>query len=322
MMKIRHLPALLGIAAGLVQPVWADELGRGQISSGSVMVSVCAGARSGGGSTPGDLGGWYAGLHECNASQSAVSGATVSGSASFTHPLVNVAVGQASATLGQLKLYADFEGNNQLGAGVWATGGWVDTLTVNAVNPGLQGQQAILSFSLRVKGNLVGQPTGNSGVGVQLYPYINDSFIGLPEALYYGQDFKVSGQGQGGFPYNATVDSVATFRALITLGTPFELGIFGRVTAGVASVGPNWISAATADFDDTITWEGIEGVTVLGNSVPVTISALSGTPWMGSYTTPVPEASTWALSLVGALTLLAFRRKARPEGLTPAGRTA
>jgi hypothetical protein len=321
-MKIRHIPALLGIAAGLAQPVWADELGRGQIPSGSVMVSVCAGARSGGGTAPGDLGGWYAGLHACNASQSAVGGATVSEGASFTHPFVNVAVGQASATMGQLKLYADFEGNNQLGAGVWATGGWVDTLTVNAVNPALQGQQAILSFSLRVKGNLVGQPAGNSGVGVHLYPYINDSFIGVPEALYQGQDFRVAGQGQSGFPYNANVDSVATFRALITLGTPFELGIFGRVTAGVASVGPNWTSAATADFDDTITWEGVQGVTVLGNSVPVTLSALSGTPWMGSYAAPVPEASTWAMSLAGALALLAFRRPSRREGLSPAGRTA
>jgi hypothetical protein len=321
-MKLRHVPALLAIAAGLCQPAWAAELGRTEIPSGSVMVSTCAGARPGNGSSPGDKGGWYAGLFECDASQSAVSGATVSASASFTHPFVEVAVGQASATLGQMKLYADFRGNSQLGAGVWATGGWVDTLTVDAVDPAMQGKQAILTFSLHVHGNLVGQPTGNSGVGIGLYPYINDSFIGVPEALYAGQEFKVAGQGQGGFPFSATVDSVATFRALITLGTAFELGIFGRAVAGAASVGPNWISAATADFDDTITWEGIQGVTVLGNSVPVTVSSLSGTPWMGSYAAPVPEASSWALALAGGLTLLACGRRGRQGGLNRAGRTA
>lgn len=307
-MKLRVFPLLFGLVLGGGQLAAAAELGRTQIAAGAVMVSTCAGTRAGGSPGAGDLGGWHEGLSACSASQSAVPGATVSESTSFAHPLVNVAVGQASATMGQMKLYADFSGNNQLGAGVWATAGWVDTLTVNAVNPAQQGKSAILTFSLRVQGTLVGQPTGNSGVGIELSPYINDSFMGVPEALYAGQQFKVAGQGQGGFPYNATVDSLATFRALITLGTPFELGIFGRAVAGAASRGPDWTSAATADFSDTITWQGVQDVTVQGSSVPVTISALSGTPWMGSYAAPVPEASTWLMALAGMLTLVALRR--------------
>jgi hypothetical protein len=302
--------AFLG-AACLAQASWAAELGRTQIPSGAVMVSACAGQRSGGGTSAGDLGYWSAGASTCNASQSSVPGTTLSESASYTNPQVVVAESSAAATMGQMKLYANFNANNQLGVGAWATAGWVDTLTVNAVDPAQQGKQAIMTFSLHVGGTLVGQPMGNSGVSIEVSPYINDSFIGLPEASYSGQQFKVAGQGQGGFPYNETVNSNATFQAVITLGTPFELGIFGRATAGVASVGPNWYSASTSDFDQTITWQGVQGVTVLGNNVPVSIQSLSGTAWQGSYAAPVPEASSWLLALAGLLTTCLVRSRMR-----------
>ena len=308
-MRTHALPLiLLGLTAAH-QQAQAAELSRTQIPSGSIMVSACAGVRPGNGSSPGDAGGWYAGQFNCNASQASDPSATLSEGASYTHPLVNEAVSQASASWGQMKLYASFEANNQLGVGAWATAGWVDTLTVSAANPALNGQTAILQFSLQVDGSLVGQPKGNSGVAIELYPYINDSFIGVPEALYSGQQFRVAGQGQGGFPYNQTVNDTATFRALITLGTPFELGIFGRALAGVAGVGPNWYSAATTDFDSTITWGGVQSVTVAGNSVPVSISSLSGMAWQGGYSAPVPEASSWLMGLAGVLALLGLQRR-------------
>ena len=308
-MNLRVIPAIL-----LSLPVWAPlaqatELGRLEIAPGAYMVSACAGQRSGGGTTPGDKGGWYAGLHECNASQSPLAGGSVSGSASYAHPLVNHAVADGTASMGQLKLYASFDANNQIGVGAWATGGWVDMVTVNAVNPALQGTQAILTFSLHADGTLVGLPKGNSGVGIEIFPYINDSFIGIPEASYAGQNFKVSGQGQYGFPYNATVDDDAIFRAVVTLGTPFELGIFARATAGVAGVGPDWYSGGTVDFSHTIEWSGIQGVTVAGNAVDFTVDSLSGTPWIGAYVAPVPEAPTWVMMSLAGLLVGVFRRR-------------
>lgn len=308
-MKLHILPAILLSLPAWVPVAQATELGRLEIAPGSYMVSSCAGQRSGGGTSPGDKGGWYVGLHECNASQSSLPGGSVSESASYTNPLVNHDVAEGTVSMGQLKLYASFDANNQIGVGAWATGGWVDTVTINAVNPALQGTQAILTFSLHAEGTLVGLPKGNSGVGMEIYPYINDNFIGIPETPYAGQNFKVSGQGQNGFPYNATVNDNAVFRAVVTLGTPFELGIFARATVGVAGVGPNWYSGGTVDFSHTIEWNGMQGVTVAGNPVDFTVDSLSGTPWIGAYTAPVPEAPVWMMLSAAGLLMGAFRKR-------------
>lgn len=309
MNKTHLLSVLTWGLAGLAPLAQATELGRQQIAPGNYMVSTCAGQRPGNGSSPGDLGGWYIGEHQCNASQSSVAGGGVSESAFYTHPLVNEAYSNASASMGEMKLFARFDANNQIGVGAWATAGWVDTITINAVNPALQGTQAILTFSLLAEGSLVALPQGNSGVGFEIYPYINDSFIGIPEAPYAGQNYKVAGQGQYGYPYDLTVNDVATFRAVVTLGTPFELGVFARATAGVAGVGPDWFSAGYVDFSNTVVWNGMQGVTVAGNPVDFSVDSLSGTPWMGAYTAPVPEAPVWMMMSVAGLLMGAFRKR-------------
>ena len=298
-MTSRHWPcALLALAAAGASS--AAELGRLDITAPGAMISTCGGANFGGAvgdrvTSPTRF--------SCDAAQTASPNVTVSASATYAEGPVLVS-GDASGqtVMGQTRLYAHFKGSHEATgfSAAAATGGWVDVMALNPLNAALIGQTASFSFQMALSGTLAGQGVAdswNSSAQFGVRPYLNDAmFVAGP-----GDSFSVSGQGQFGFRYNQTVNQVATFTTNITLGTPFELGVFARALAGIASLGPVAIlSESSVDFSNTVTWAGISALTLNGNAVPYTLNSVSGIDWTQPFTPAVPEPGSawlWAAGL-------------------------
>lgn len=302
----------IALAAGPAA-VSAIELGRLDIAAPGAMISTCGGM--GGMGAIGDKGAWLPGEFNCNAQQTASPNTSVAQSAAYavggSTPVDTSAHGETA--MGQTRLYAQFVGSNAAGFEVAeGTGGWVDMLTLNPVNPADVGKTASFSFAIEVGGTLQGLPMGNSVAAFGVKPYVDDASILDGQGVE--QQFSVQGQGQFGFPYDETVDHIATFTANVTLGTAFELGVFARALVGNASYSPgsSFVSAATVDFSHTISWAGVTAVTLDGNPLDYTLASASGIDWTQAYAAQVPEPSTWALWAVGLLGLGAtvHRRRA------------
>ena len=303
--------------------VSAIELGRLDLTEPGAMISTCGGLNlSGSGYAVGDKGVWRAGLFSCNAALTGQPAATVAQSANYTvatpEPVTATASGQAS--LGLIKLNAYSLATPAAGfAQAEATGGFLDTLTVNPVNASDIGKTASFSFLMHAEGTLAGQGANfsfNSFAGLGIKPYINNASL-LP--LGSATEFNVSGQGQYNFPYNQTVNQDVLFTGTIVLGTPFELGVFARAFAGNASSGSVFeFNEATSDFSSGIAWQGISAVAVDGNAVAFTLGSASGIDWTQPYAAPVPEPKSWAMLAIGLVGILALRgrravRRARPS---------
>ena len=314
-MKVQLISmALLGLAGGS-PGLQAAELGRLDVPAPGAMVSVCGGLNySGSAYAVGDKGYWLPGQVSCNAAITTVPGGSVNQSAAYVVNLpepVNASA-SGSATLGQLKLFAHSRATPAAGfAQAEATGGWVDMLTLTPLNAADIGKSAQLNFAIQADGTLAGQLgsdfSWNSGAGLGIKPYVNDG--SLPAGP--GAEFFVGGQGQNNFPYNQTVNQQVGFSATITLGTPFELGVFARAIAGNASSGGVYqFNDATVDFSNTLSWAGITALTLGGNAAPYTLSSASGIDWTQPYTAAVPEPRAWALWAIGLLATAALRRRA------------
>lgn len=301
------------------------QLGRLDIAAPGAMISTCGGVTNGGGA-PGDKNSWIASQFNCNAAQAAVPNASVAQSVNY---FVNGAsyidaLAHGQTVMGQTKLYAHSRATANVGEGFGgfaaavASGGWVDMLTLNPRNAADIGKTASFTFALNVEGLLAGQGavhSFNSLARFGVKPYINDASLPPGPA----SEFALQGQGQIGFPYNAAVNQLTLFTGNITLGTPFELGVFARAWAGNASSGPLFVfSEATADFSSAITWAGISSLTLGGAPVAYTLSSASGIDWIQPFASTVPEPATWALWTGGLLGMGALRRRRRAASCQPA----
>jgi hypothetical protein len=308
-------PVVALALAGTSGAASATELDRLDIAAPGAMVSVCGGI--GEHTNIGDKFFWQPGRSNCNAQKTTLPNTSVAQTAIYTEAPITVDTFASGQTvMGQTRLYAHSRARQDSGAFpvAEATGGWVDMLTLHPLNPAQIGQSASFSFVIDVGGTLAGQGVNdsfNSGAGFGIQPYLNDlAFAPGPASSYW-----VSGQGQMGFRYNQTVDQLVTFTTLVTLGTPFELGVFARASAGNASFGSvTAFSEATVDFMNTVTWAGISALTLNGNPVPYTLASASGIDWTQPYA-PVPEPTTWALWAAGLLAVAVRRgRQASSAG--------
>jgi hypothetical protein len=307
-----HTVALVSIGLAGPMAASASELGRLDITAPAAMISVCGGMNwSGSAYAVGDKGVWLPGLATCNAAQTSSPAVAVAQSAAYvvTSPEPVDASANGQVVMGQMKLYAHSRATPAAGfAQAEATGGWVDTLTLNPLNASDLGKVASFTFAMHVEGTLAGQAGGvdsfNSFAGLGIKPYIDGA------SLPPGSDFIAAGQGQWGFPYNQSVNQTVLFTGNVTLGTPFDLGIFARASAGNASSGPIYsFNDSTADFANTLTWAGISSLTLDGNAVAYTLGSASGIDWTQAYTAAVPEPQTWALWTMGLLAVRALRRR-------------
>ncbi len=301
----------LVLAAGSAT-VSAAELGRKDITAPGAMISVGAGLTPGSYSDIGDKGAWLGNDFNSNSAQTASPTATVAQSVTYSvlAPATSMdADAHGQAAMGQMKLFAHSrasQGNRF--ALAEATGGWVDNLTLNAVNPAQTGQTATFSFKMNFDGTLSGQGVVDSFNSLAKYgiqAYINDA------ALFQPTSFEIQGQGQQGFRYDRTVNQSVIFSTNVTLGTAFEFGMFARVIAGNASTSlDSLFSEATVDFSNTISWGGITGVKVGGVDVDYTLGSASGIDWRQPFATAVPEPEAYALLLAG-LGLLGFAARCK-----------
>ena len=283
-------------------PTFAAELSQQDLGATGALVSSCAGMASGAFPIEGGLFDWQPGLSNCNAATTTTPGQQLTASGAYTQAMPSVqANSHGSATYGSVGMYAHFRANASAGfAAAESTAGWTDTWTLVPANAAQIGQNAVVSFSVHLDGVLDGLPTGNSYTRIGSQVWLNNAPVA-------GQSFRAQGQGQGGFPFHQEIAQDVSFSVTVTLGTPFELGIFSRASAGTAGAGPDWFSEATSDFASTLTWQGISGVTVAGSAIGYTLSSQSGTDWTVAYA-PVPEPSM-ALLLGGGLLALALRRR-------------
>jgi len=191
-----------------------------------------------------------------------------------------------------------------------AHGGWVDTVTVTSANPLLNGTQAIWLFKVNVTSTF--DVSGFNGYGaVELEPYINQLRLPANAPGYDDGQFnhpistdRQHAQWQLGVPFiGATAHTgfvdTATFAAQITLGTPFDLGIFSLgwavagTNSGFQSIG------STGEFGGTVTWGGSAGLTGT-NGVSLgafEVTSLSGTNWVQPI--PIPGL-VWLVALCAA----------------------
>jgi hypothetical protein len=235
---------------------------------------------------------------------------TVFSTTSYANAAQNVS-GSAHGTtgFGLIKLYADYAAPNTAAFPAFrATGGWNDSITIVPSNPALNGTAGSFTATLHLDGQLQALAGFNSSAGFQITGYKNGNV--LPGTWIY----TYSGQGQIGFPYNQAVNTDVTFAVPFTFGQPFTFGFYGLAwarTASAASV-PG-LNTGFADFDHTVTWQGITNVTSGSNPAAYSLTSATGLDWSSPVTVPEPASTTFLLLGVAA-TAQRRRRQADIHG--------
>lgn len=210
----------------------------------------------------------------------------------------NTAIARSSATFGTIHLFDQSTDGVNSGfanrAGAISDAGWLDRLTIS--DPLLDGQAGVLTFGMHVEGTLhAGSPRGAAamelGVSAQ-----------TTSALFY----RTWSGAVDHFPdFDKTVSETVTFSVPFTFGDPFLLMVRGLARTGLASRPPPAGSNGLADFEHTLFWSGVQGITNGGN--PVTdyvLTSASGTNYnqsLAPVTTPEPGTLTLLLGTVSAI---------------------
>jgi hypothetical protein len=309
----RNQRANASVSAGLamvllaaVGAARAQQLTLLDVGPVGTLLSVCSGFHTGTNPNPGNALSMLPGQHQCNADVTTQALELLQHSASYTD-LAKDSQSDAEgyAQMGQLGLASSFRSNSSFGFTVAAaTAGWNDVLMIAPQNPAQNGQSAVFSFPLAVSGVLKALPMGNSGTQVKIGAYRDNGQNGFSQ-------WSVGGQGQTFYPYDEIVNSTIILGLPVTLGQPFQFGLYARATSGSASSGPNWISEASNEFLTTITWQGVDSVTVGGQQIAYTLSSQSGTDWTQPFKpASVPEVPG-SLPAAGLGMALAWSRRIR-----------
>ena len=232
--------------------------------------------------------------------------------------ITNSATG--SASLGQIKMLANNTApNSSWFPGGRANGGWKDTLTVVPNNPNQNGQPAYYVFTLDVSGFLSASGfAGSAYVNTAIY---KDGVEPAQEPFWDpGSSDPISTDRQRAHwqvssapDVNRNFASTVTMSVPITLGTPFQLGVYGFGTAGMrshSSVGG--LSSSSLNVQNTINWGGTEGVFLgedpVNDLLPTQdydLTSASGMDWHPA----IPEPGSVSLLLLGAAAVVRCRRR-------------
>lgn len=229
-------------------------------------------------------------------------------SASASHVVVpgNSATATTLANFGIVQFttsMVDANGSAQSAAGV-ADGGWVETWLIS--DPALNGQAGVMTWGLHIDGLLLaGPPTGSS-----------TAQVGIDHA---GADVNDQFQIQANTPqFSLAVNQNYTLNTPFTYGTPFEIMVRAVSISRLSGEPPGGNgSSASADFDNTMYWTGIQGFTAGGNPVtPAQVVTGSGTNYFQSFAPSAiaaPEPGTSGLLALGgiALPFASFIRRRR-----------
>ena len=227
---------------------------------------------------------------------------TGSASESFTSGNVS-ASGTVAASVGSLQGFATMSTDTQnsvfFPAGFGDTG-WIDTMLLGG-NPQLNGQVAIASIMLNVSGTLA---ASGPNVFARLQLAVSSELANSP-ALH--QPFYFIQSPQPGL----TISDTLVLDLPFIIGTPSEFLIRAMPQAMTSSATSFGNNTSTADFFTTITWGGIQSVTVAGTPLAdFTATGGTGIDWTQPFgaASAVPAPSVVPLLILG-LAAIGFTRR-------------
>jgi hypothetical protein len=321
---------LLAAAFAAAQP------GQQSTAAGSAFVSACAGTGVFSAVTPGRA--WNDGVSSGGTTCSFSSGASVSQTQTaggIAPPFSDFASG--TAAIGTLHLDATNSGDSSLAFpdGV-VNAGWNDMLTIQATNPALNGVEGFFVFSIQFDGDLSttgNDPTAQAWVEIfqnqQMVTPFGDAqqinaydFFTANNITHNGPIFSSWEDELMGYLANSSAPSLPInanilFAVPVTVGTPFELGIWAGILAGEnssgGSLGPD---TASSDFSNTLTWGGSDFLMIDGQKAGFNVTSLSGFDYNQPAGQGAPEPSTVVLAAAGLLLLRMRGRIARLRSTT------
>jgi len=190
--------------------------------------------------------------------------------------------------LGVMRLVANNTAPNAGFGNAGAHGGFKENFLITGGSPG---DPAWMLVDVSIEGSLSAAGFAGSA-GVKLGAFKDDIELRFNEPFWdngnsdaIGTDRQRAQWGVStasiGDVDGRTVDDMITFSVPITIGVPFDLGIYGFAHAGKrSSSGVSGSSSAGSNFGNTITWTGARVVDASGAIIPgATITGDSGIDW-------------------------------------------